>query len=202
MYNFECADVDARESLVEWVDATNPVDVPAGADSVHGPLTDQNGEEIPADVAWVAEYVYVLTNPRVAGFLEESADRWERAVVAEFDSTTETCTEANLYGSDDGRPIEKTSYEGVAELGGQDMVYRFAMEHQFRFRAFAHAPPAPMITRHFGAFDAVVGMGWGSDAMEFFETETGVSPTVRGLAFLEDDPVLDDGEFYEADASG
>ncbi|WP_226021809.1 hypothetical protein [Halomicrobium salinisoli] len=198
VYNFECADEGARQSLLSWFEEENPVEIPEDEDSVHGALTDADGEEIRADVAWIAEYVYVLTNPRVAGLLAASADRWERAVVAEFDSTTETCTEATLYRSEDGEPVEEVRYEGVEELGGQGMVYRFAMDHQFRFRAFAHAPPTPMITKHFGAFDAVVGLAWGSDRMDFFERETGVAPTARGLEFLEDDPVLEAGEFYEA----
>ncbi len=201
MYNFECADADARESLLEWFEATSPVEIPEDDDSVHGVLTDAGGEEIRADLAWIAEYVYVLTNPRVDGLLDDSADRWERAVVAEFDSTTETCEEATLYRSEGGEAVEQARYEGVEELGGQGMVYRFAMDHQFRFRAFAHAPPAPTITKHFGAFDAVVGLGWGSDGTDVFERETGVSPTAQGVAFLEDDPVLDEGEFYEADGS-
>ncbi len=201
MYNVECADGAARAALVDWLGEANPIDIPEDDDSVHGELTDASGEAIKADLAWIAEYVYVLTNPRVDGLLEASADRWERAVVAEFDSTTETCTEATLYRSEDGEPVERARYEGVEELGGQGMVYRFAMDHQFRFRAFAHAPPTPMITKHFGAFDAVVGLGWGSDGIEFFERETGVSPTARGVEFLEDDPVLEEGEFYEAEES-
>jgi hypothetical protein len=72
------------------------------------------------------------------------------------------------------------------------------MAHQFRFRAYAHAPPAPMVTPAFGAFDAVVGIGWGSEEMEGLEADTGVTPTAEGLVFLESDPVLDEGEFYEA----
>mgnify|MGYP000439187014 CR=1 FL=1 len=72
----------------------------------------------------------------------------------------ETCTEAVLYDADpdSGTVTESARYEGVEGLSGQDMLYRFAMDHQFRFRAYAHAPPEPMVTPAFGAFDAVVGM--------------------------------------------
>lgn len=199
VYNFECADATARASFVERLASAHPFDVPEDDDAVHGDLVDANGEVLSADLAWVAEYVYVLTEDPVAGLLDATADGCERAVVATFDSETETCTEAVLYHSEDDTAAEKARYEGVEELGGQGMVYRFAMTHQFRFRAFAHAPPTPMITKHFGAFDAVVGMPWGSEEMEFFESETGFSPTAQGLDFLEDDPVLEDGEFYDVD---
>lgn len=202
-YSFECADEGARESLVEWFDAHHPVEVPAEGDHVHGDLVDGDGEARAADLAWVAEYCYALVNDPVPGLLVESADRWERAVVATFDSETETCTEACTeavcYRSngDDG-PAEVARYEGGEGWAGQDLLYRFAMAHQFRFRAFAHAPPAPMIAETFGAFDAVAGMAWGDALMDDLERETGVAPTAQGLAFLEDDPVLDEGEYYDA----
>ncbi|WP_436909579.1 hypothetical protein [Halosimplex marinum] len=198
-YSFECADGAARESLVAWFDDHHPVDVPADDECVHGDLVDGDGTERAADLAWVAEYCYVLVSEPVPGLLVESADLWERAAVGTFDSETETCTEAVLYRSngDDG-PEAVARYEGEEGLAGQDMLYRFAMAHRFRFRAFAHAPPAPMLTELFGAFDAVAGMGWGSDLLAEFERETGVEPTARGVEFLEDDPVLGDGEFYEA----
>ncbi|WP_135363966.1 hypothetical protein [Halosimplex halophilum] len=201
-YTFECADGATRESLVAWFDDHHPVDVPDD-DCVHGDLVDGDGAERAVDLAWVAEYCYALVNEPVPGLLVESADLWERAAVGTFDSETETCTEAVLYRSDgeDG-PEEIARYEGEAGLAGQDMLYRFAMAHRFRFRAFAHAPPAPMLTELFGAFDAVAGMGWGSDLLAEFERETGVEPTARGVEFLEDDPVLDDGEFYEAAEEG
>lgn len=201
VYNVECADSSLRDSLVEWFGANHPVDIPADGDAVHGKLVDAAGEELSADIALVGEYVYVLTNQRVEGLLESSADRWERAVVAEFDSTIETCTEAVLYHSEAHAPVEKSRYEGVEELGGQALLYRFAMAHQFRFRAFAHRSPTPMIAKHFGAFEAVVGMPWGSEEMEFFESKTGVSPTAQGLEFLENDPLLEAGEFYDVDES-
>lgn len=73
-YNFECADVAARESLVAWFDRNHPVDAPADDDHVHGSLVDDAGAETPADVAWIAEYVYVLTNHRVEGLLADAAD--------------------------------------------------------------------------------------------------------------------------------
>lgn len=198
VYNFECTDAEARVSLVEWFDETQPLDVPADEDYVHGTLVDADGEEWQADLAWVAEYGYLLTNDRVPGLLDASADRWERAIVARFDSETETCTEVVFYRSEEGSSEETARYEGEDGLAGQGVLYRFAMEHQFRFRAYAHAPPAPMVTPAFGAFDAVVGMGWGSDPLAEFEAETGVEPTARGVTFLEGDPVLDEGEFYEA----
>lgn len=211
VYNFECADATARERLVEWFDAEHPLEVPTGAetsaeptsesledDGVHGALVSGDGET-PADLAWVAEYVYVMTSDPVDELLADTADRWERAVVATFDAETETCLEAVLYRSDDGDPAKGASYEGVPERNGQALLYTFAMAHQFRFRAYAHEPPGPMLTPLFGAFDAVVGMGWGSNLMETFEHETGVAPTAQGLEFLESDPVLDEGEYYEAD---
>ena len=198
VYNFECADAEARESLVDWFDETHRLDVPEDEDYVHGTLVDADDAERKADLAWVAEYGYLLSNDCVPGLLDASADRWERAVVATFDSETETCTEAVFYRSDEGRPAETARYEGVPDLSGQGLLYRFAMAHQFRFRAYAHAPPAPMVTPAFGAFDAVVGMGWGSEEMEDLEADTGVTPTAEGLVFLESDPVLDEGEFYEA----
>jgi hypothetical protein len=198
-YSFECADAAARASLVDWFDGTHSVAVPADGDSVHGDLTDGDGETHSADLAWLADYCYVLTNDPVPGLLVESAPLWERAAVATFDSETETCTEAVLYRSDgDDCPTETARYEGSEGLAGQDMIYRFAMAHQFRLRAFAHAPPAPMLAEIFGAFDAPVGLGWGSDTLAEFEAETGVEPTARGVEFLEADPVLDAGEFYEA----
>ena len=200
-YSFECADADARESLLQWVDKTHPVAVPDDADHVHGRLTDGSGDgsERKADLAWIAEYWYVLTNQPVSGLLVESAAYWDRAVVATLDSQTETCTEAVLYRSESGTVTEAARYEGVEGLSGQDMLYRFAMDHRFRFRAYAHAPPEPMVTPAFGAFDAVVGMGWNSEEMDDFEADTGVAPTVQGLELLESDPVLEEGEFYETD---
>lgn len=199
-YSFECADVDARESLLQWFDEAHPIDVPDDADHVHGLLVEGDGAERKADLAWIAEYCYVLTNQPVSGLLVESAEYWARAVVATLDSRSETCTEAVLYNADgdSGTVTESARYEGVEGLSGQDMLYRFAMDHQFRFRAYAHAPPEPMVTPAFGAFDAVVGMGWGSDEMEEFEADTGVAPTAQGLELLESDPVLEEGEFYEA----
>ncbi|MFC7138621.1 hypothetical protein ACFQMA_02075 [Halosimplex aquaticum] len=196
-YSFECADADDRESLVAWFGEHHPVEIPTDADHVHGDLVDGDGERRAADLAWVAEYVYALTNDPVPGLLVESAPLWERATVATFDSETETCTEAVLYRSDaDDAPEEVVRYEGEDGLAGQGVLYRFAMDHRFRFRAFAHAPPAPMFTEPFGAFDAPVGMGWGSDLLEEFEQETGVAPTARGVTFLEEDPVLEEGEYY------
>lgn len=198
VYNFECADAAASESFVDWLDATGPLDVPDDADAVHGPLVTEDGEDVPADVAWIAEYVYVMTAERVTGLLEDAAEHWERAVVASFDGASETCTEAVLYHSTDGVPVEQVRYVGVTGYNGQDMIYRFAMAHRFRFRAFAHEPPGPAFTDLFGTFEAVAGMGWGSDLIGDFERETGVAPTGEGLAFLEDDPVLDEGQYYEA----
>ena len=198
VYNFECADSEARESLVDWFDETQPLDVPEEENYVHGRLVDADDTERKADLAWVAEYGYLQTNDRVPGLFEASADYWERAAAATFDSETETCTEAVFYRSEEGVPVETARYEGVPDRSGQGLLYRFAMTYQFRFRAYAHAPPAPMVTPAFGAFDAVVGMGWGGDEMDDLEADTGVAPTAEGLAFLESDPVLDDGEFYEA----
>lgn len=198
-YTFECAGEAARESLVAWFDDRHPVAVPDDEESVHGDLVDGNGAERAADLAWVGEYCYVLVTEPVPGLLVESAPLWERAAVGTFDSETETCTEAILYRSDShDAPDEVSRYEGSEGLAGQDMIYRFAMAHQFRLRAFAHAPPAPMLTEIFGAFDAPVGLGWGSDTLAEFEAETGVEPTARGVTFLEEDPVLGEGEFYEA----
>jgi hypothetical protein len=201
VYDFECADAAARESLVEQLASVHPFDVPADDDAVHGDLVDADGEVLSADLAWVAEYVYVLTNDPVTGLLDATADSWERAVVATFDSETETCTEAILYHSTGGEPTEDARYEGIEGGSGQGLLYRFAMDHQFRFRAYAHAPPGPMVTPAFGAFDAPVGLGWGSDALADFEHDTGVAPTAQGIEMLEADPVLDEGEFYEADES-
>jgi len=199
-YSFDCGDANARESLVQWFDDAHPIDVPDDVDHLHGDLLDGNDAELKADLAWIAEYCYVLTNQQVAGLLVESAEFWDRAVVATLDSGTETCTEAVLYDADpdSGTVTESARYEGVEGLSGQDMLYRFAMDHQFRFRAYAHAPPEPMVTPAFGAFDAVVGMGWGSEEMADFEADTGVAPTAQGLELLETDPVLDEGEFYDA----
>ena len=199
-YSFECADTEGRASLVEWFDETHPLDVPEGEDYVDGTLVDADGEECQVDLAWVAEYAYLLANDRVPELLDASADRWERAVVATFDSETETCTEAVFYRSDEGRSTEAARYEGVPDLSGQGLLYRFAMDHQFRFRAFAHAPPALMFTEPFGAFEAVAGMGWGSDLLEEFEAETGVAPTARGVIFLKEDPILDEGEFHDVES--
>lgn len=199
VYNFECADAAARESLLADVERSNPIDLPDDGDAAHGSLVDDSGTERPVDVAWIADYVYVLAERRIGGLLARTAGTWQRAVVADFDGPTESCVEAVLFDAVDSAPVERARYEGVPEVNGQDVLYRFAMAHQFRFRAYAHVPPGPAITPLFGAFEAVAGMGWGSELMEYFERETGVAPTGPGLAFLEDDPVLDGGEYYDHD---
>ena len=40
VYNFECADTEARKSLVDWFDETQPLDAPENEDHVHGRLID------------------------------------------------------------------------------------------------------------------------------------------------------------------
>jgi hypothetical protein len=196
VYNFECGDPAGRAALVAWFERAHSIEIPDGSDVVHDTLQGSDGEHS-ADLAWVTEYLYLLTAARVPGLLADSADRWERAVVATFDSETETCESAVLYHSRGGDPVEEASYEGIEGGNGQGLLYRFAMTHQFRFRAYAHAPPGPMVTPAFGAFEAPVGLGWGSEALADFEHDTGVAPTAAGIEMLADDPVLDEGAFYE-----
>lgn len=196
--NFECADAPARAALVEWFERAHAFDLSPDGDAAHGSITGADGEFHSADLAWVAEYAYLLTSDRVPGLLAATAPHWERAVVAVFDAETETCEAAVLYRVEDGEPAEQARYEGIEGGNGQGLLYRFAMAHQFRFRAYAHAPPGPMVTPAFGAFDAPVGLGWGSDALADFAHDTGVEPTAAGVSMLEDDPVLGEGEFYEA----
>lgn len=198
VYNFECGDRGAREELLSRLAATHPIAFPDDADSCHGTLVDADGDECSADVAWIADYVYVLVTERVDGLLDDTVSDWRRSVVATFDSETETCTEAVFYRAENGTPVRQAADEGNEGHSGQGLVYRFAMAHQFRFRAYAQDPPAPMLTPLLGAFDAFVGMPWGSELLSAFEADTGVAPTGEGLAFLEDDPALDEGEFYDA----
>lgn len=195
--NFECADVAAREALMDYFEREHPVEFPADRYSVLAAVDAGRGRTA-ADFAWVGRYLYVTTRSAGRDLLFDTMGRWERAAVGEFDAESGTAEEVTLVldadaGDDD--EVAGGRFGGVDGLGGMDVLYSLAMVHQFRFRSYAGVPPVGHRGPHPDAFAVV-------DAVEAFVADmaeaTGVEPTDEGRAFLRTDPADDDRyEFAE-----
>lgn len=185
VYTFECRDEQAVEELKAYIERNHPTEFPDDEPHVFEAVSLPDGGETGADFAWTGRYLYMTTLRTPGSFLSDTVDRWERAVVADMDSTTETCTEAILYESVDGEVTEVTSMEGVVHEAGTDIVYRMAMEHQFRFRVYAAESPTTQVNPHASAFDFLKPR---AETLEEFTELTGVEPTDAGVEFLETDP--------------
>jgi len=201
VYNFECTDVASRERFVSYFADNHPVTFPDDDTVAHEEVIDANGETRPGEFAWVedTEYLYLTSLGPIDGILSMTAPYWERAVSASFDSTTETCREATLWESDGETVTELETWDGVAELGGGDILWRCAAEHDFRFRAYSEGPPttitfAPIAS----AFDYIPPENIDSFASQMADA-TGVGMTDAALEFLREDPALLDEEEDEAE---
>lgn len=199
VYNLECADAAARETLMDWFEREHPVAFPADRYSVIAEVDTGSGA-VEADFAWVGRYLYVTTRTDGGDLLRETMDRWERAAVATFDAGSGTAEEVTLVlDADAGGDDEAAGgrFEGVEGLGGMDVLYSLAMRHQFRFRSYAGVPPARHRGVHPDAFTVV-------DSVDSFVADmreaTSVDPTDEGVAFLRADPAEHDryvfGETY------
>lgn len=197
VYNFECEDEAARETLMTWFEANHPVAFPDDRYSVFEQV-DAGDRTTGADYAWLDRYLYVTVMGEAGSLVQETAGLWERATVAVFDGTTDTAQQVTfvLEVGDEGE-AKGVRFEGVEGGAGNDVLYALAMEYGFRFRAYSGQSPTTQGTPHPGAFDAV------EDVPAFVEEQaaaTGVEPTESGRELLADDPAADDryvwGETY------
>lgn len=195
----ECADVAAREALMDRFEREHPVAFPSDRYSVLDGL-EVDGDRVEADFAWVGRYLYVTTTGDAGDLAEDTMADWERAAVGAFDATTGTAEEVTLVldpeAGGDGE-VAGGRFEGLPGLGGMDVLYALAMRNQFRFRSYSAEPPVAHRVLHPDAFTVV-------DAVERFVEDmaeaTGIEPTAAGLDFLRSDPADDDryvfGETY------
>lgn len=199
VYCFECADVPAREALMERFERDHPVSVPKDRYSVRAAVT-ADGERRDAEFGWVGTYLYVTTTEEADDLVFGATEGWERAAIGEFDAGTGTAETVTLVldpaaGADD--EVAGGRFYGTEGLGGMDVLYALAMTHQFRFRSYTVTPPVRHRANSPDAFTAV-------DAVDRFVEDmaevTGVEPTDAGRAFLASDPGTDDryvfGETY------
>ncbi|WP_224268394.1 hypothetical protein [Haloprofundus salinisoli] len=195
VYNFECESVADREALMEWFETNHPVAFPQNRYSVFAEIETDSGTA-GADYAWVDRYLYITVMGEPENLVHETADRFERVAVAEFDSRTETATDVTfVVDSDAGGEGEVAGvrFEGIEGFGGNDVMYVLAMVHRFRFRSYSAQSPTNQITPHPHAFTVVGDI----DAfIDDLEGPTGVAPTEEGLALLRDDPADDDKYVY------
>jgi len=195
VYCIECADVAAREALMDRFEREHPVTFPDDRYSVVAAVDVGDGP-VEADFAWVGRYCYVATAEAVDDLVFSTMDDWERAAIGEFDATTGTAEQVTLVldadaGGDD--EVAGGRFGGVEGLGGMDVLYSLAMRHQFRFRSYAGRPPARHRGPHPDAFTVVDGV---DTFVEDMAEATGVEPTDAGLAFLRSDPAADDRFVY------
>lgn len=199
VYCLECADDDARESLMDRFEREHPVTFPSDRYSVVAAVEVGDGP-VEADFAWVGQYLYVTTTESADDLALETVDDWERAAIGAFDASDDVAEQVTLVldadaGTDD--EVAGGRFRGVEGLGGMDVLYSLAMRHQFRFRSYSAVPPASHTAPHPDAFTVV-------DAVETFAGDmaaaTDVEPTDEGLAFLRSDPAAADryvfGETY------
>lgn len=197
VYNFECEDVRARESLMDWFEENHPVEFPDDEDSIFAEV-DNDDQATGADFAWIDRYLYVTVMGEAEHVVLDTTDRWERAAIASFDSQTETATEVTfIVDTDVGEDDEMAAvrFEGVEGYGGNDVMYALAMEHQFRFRSYAAKSPTSQVTPHPAAFDYVTAV---ESFVEDLRDVTGVEPSDAGLEFVRNDP----GASHERNTSG
>lgn len=185
VYNFECRDEQAVAEFKTYIEENHPTEFPVGEPHVFENLSLPDGGQTGADFAWTGRYLYVTTMRDPGTFLADTVALWERAVSAEMDSTTETCTEAVLYESVDGEAEKVVSMAGAVNEAGTDIVYRMAMEHQFRFRIYSAESPTTQMTPHASAFDFMKPEG---EMLAEFAELTGTEPTEAGIRFLAADP--------------
>lgn len=195
VYAFECADVPAREALLDYFEREHPVAFPDDRYSMVAEVNAGRGTAW-ADFAWVGRYCYVATRTDGDALVRETMGRWERAAVAAFDADSGTAEAVTLVldadaGGDD--EVAGGRFRGIEGLGGMDVLYSLAMRHQFRFRSYAGVPPVRHRGPHPDAFTVV-------DDVETFVADmaeaTGVEPTDAGRAFLRSDPAADDRYVY------
>lgn len=194
VYNFECADESARAAFMDWIEANHPVTFPDDRYSVFAEVETDDGTTS-ADYAWVGRYLYVTVMGEAEALAWESTDRWERLVVAEFDSRTETATSVTYLDATLGEADEigQAEFQGLPERGGFGAMYALAMQRGFRFRSYSAESPTTQLREIPSAFSAVEDV----DAfVDEFEEETGIEPTEEGLALLRDDPADDDRYVY------
>lgn len=199
VYCFECADVSARERLLERFERDHPVSVPEGRHSVRAAVT-VDGERLDAEFGWVDAYLYVTTTEQADGLVFGATEGWERAAIGEFDAGTGTAETVTLVldsaaGADD--EVAGGRFHGTEGMGGMDVLYVLAMTHQFRFRSYTVTPPVRHRANCPDAFTAVAAV---DRFVEDMAEATGVEPTEPGRAFLASDPAADDryvfGETY------
>lgn len=194
VYNFECADVVARDALLARIEAHHPVTVPSDGDSVFADV-DTGSAVVGADYAWADRYLYVTVMESADVLFQQTVDLWDRAAKATFDGATETATDVTFVadtepGGDD--EVEASQFHGMEGLAGLDVVYGLAMLFEFRFRAYAAASPTTQLTPHLGAFDTPRDVvGHLDEFIEEMADRTAVDPTPSGRSFLGEDPALD-----------
>lgn len=199
VYCLECADVAAREALMDRFEREHPIDFPDDRYSVVGDV-DLGGGPVEVDVAWVGRYLYLTTTGAADDVALATMDGWERAAIGEFDAGTSTAERVTLVLDTDAGDDDEVAggrFGGLEGLGGMDVLYALAMEHQFRFRSYSAVPPGRYTAPHPDAFTVVDGV---EAFVEDMQEATGIDPTEAGLAFLRSDPADDDryvfGETY------
>lgn len=199
-YAFECVDESQRESLMAWFEANHPVEFPANRYSVFESVVGDDGAETGADYAWLGRYLYVTVMGEADDIVWHSADRWERAAIAEFDNHTETVVDGLfVMDTDSGAEDEAKVHplQGPPEWAGNGVMYALAVKRQFRFRAYAAQSPTHQVTPHPDAFTVPTAFAEDFDGfIEEIAEATGIEPTEEGLAFLRDDPADDDRYVY------
>lgn len=194
VYNFECADESARAAFMDWLEGHHPVTFPDDRYSVFAEVETDDGTT-GADYAWVGRYLYVTVMGDAEGLAQETTDRWERLVVAEFDSRTETAASVTYLDTTVGEADEagRSQFQGLDGQGGFDALYALAMQHRFRFRSYAAESPTTQLGEIPDAFSVV---GEVEEFVDHFEEATGVERTEEGMALLRDDPADDDRFVY------
>lgn len=204
VYNFECTDPDARDRFLDYFDREHPVDVPEDDEAVHEEVRDAAGETQGAEYAWLPDhdYLYVTSLAPVEGVLDMTAEYWDRAVEASFDSTTESLRTATLYESTGDDPVAVGEYDGLPERGGAGLLWRLAVEEGFRFRAYSKGPPTTITFAPITSTYDVIPEENLEEFVTEFEEATGVDRTAEAMDALRDDPAKDYEPSDEEDDGG
>lgn len=194
VFNFDCGEVKRRQALLEWFDDAHVFEVGDEESTAWVDVRYGDDEIAQGEVGWVDEYCYVTFPRETPPLLEMTTPFWDRAVESVFSDSAGMCREADLYEQEDDEPVRRERYEGDPKTGGVGVMYVFAMRHQFRFRAYTSRPPGQMRVAHPSAFDAPRDSDPSGEVIRGLAEQTGVKPTVAGLAFSVSDPEIPDEE--------
>lgn len=180
--------VESDEEHAPGIDTGGPGVPEVAADVV----LSTDDEPIEGEMVWIDQYLYLTVTESPGPLLEETAAHWNRAVQAQIETRKGGCRVAVLYSTIGSHAIEVERLQGRPSNAALDVMYEFAMIHQFRFRAYADILPTICTIPFPSAFHTPDETDPESDRFQKMAEITGVEPTPEGIRFLERDPMRAD----------